>query len=413
MGIFNKITAKKIEKMKERKDVSGLIKALKSKEPDIRKLSVSALGSYDIRDSIAVLPLIPLLKDEDLETRKEAATTLGFIRDARAVGPLIEALKDIEPGMRENAASALGSIGDTQALEQLIETLEDVASDVRYFAVSALEELGDKRAVEPLIQIMQNDKNEVIGGAAADALGKINDSRAIGPLFDALKDEKVSYNALMALEKMKDHRVIGLLCKALSGDYNSKLKLWIAEELIRIGDDQAVEPLIHYLKDKDDASYQTLVKVFDTVFHREDWEGKKSEKFDSVYKVIAKRLGIPVDKQPEETIYEGQNVKEVIEKVCTTAIPQTPILTESQINSEYGPIRDAWGTGLYKGTVEDLVKALQSRLKNDSVDKEFSEFSVRIYYTQNCSQVESHFRGTFKGYRIWNTGKKLFFCFST
>ena len=378
MRIFKKMSIRDIEKMEERKDVNGLIKALIHKNPEIRKLAASALGSYDIRDARAVEPLITLLNDEDLETRKQAATTLGYIGRAKAVGPLIEALKDINSGIREDAAYALGSIGNKRAVEPLIETLKDVDYDLLIYAIGALEELGDKRAIEPL--------------------------------FDTLRDEDLSFSALQALVKMEDESAMNFLCRSLTEDFNPKIQLSVAEELIKIGNERAVEPLIQYLNDKDTKTHQAILEVFANISH---WEGKINKKFDPVYKVVANSQNIPIDKKPEETIYEGRNVSKLIERVRNVALPQTPILTESQINSEYSPIREEWGTNLYKGTVKDLVNALRPRLKNDLADSEFNDFRVQILYTQKCSQVESHFKGTFKGYRIWCADNNLFFCFSS
>lgn len=48
-------------------------------------------------------------------------------------------------------------------------------------AASALGELKDTRAVGPLIQAL-DDENALVQDDAAEALGKLNDTRAVGPL---------------------------------------------------------------------------------------------------------------------------------------------------------------------------------------------------------------------------------------
>jgi len=78
--------------MKEKKDVKGLIKALKYKDNTIREWAVVAL--CEIKDARAVEPLIEALKDEDSNVRWRAAEALKDIGDARAVEPLKQALKD-------------------------------------------------------------------------------------------------------------------------------------------------------------------------------------------------------------------------------------------------------------------------------------------------------------------------------
>jgi hypothetical protein len=189
------------------------------------------------------------------------------------------------------------------------------------------------------------------------------------------------------------------------------LQLGVAERLIEHGDEKAVEALIQYLIDKDEDTHQAILDIFAMVKCRENWKGKKKKQFDTVYSVVMNRLNLPADKEPVEIIYEGQNVDEVIEWVCK-AISGTPVLNESQVMSGYELARKSWGTKLFKGTFEDLAGALRPRLQNDFADSQFSGFGVLTYYTQRSSQVESHFEGTFKGYRIWITEKEIFFCFS-
>jgi len=100
-----------IEKMKTRRDVNGLIKALGYQKGD----------SFDARS-----------------IRRDAARALGELEDPRAVEPLIAALKDESFSVRKAAAEALGKIGDTRAVEPLSAALKDKDSDVRKAAAEAL-----------------------------------------------------------------------------------------------------------------------------------------------------------------------------------------------------------------------------------------------------------------------------------
>jgi HEAT repeat protein len=104
---------------------------------------------------------------------------------------LIKALGyEKESDVRESAAEALGAIGDSRAVEPLIKALNDADSDVRESAAVGLGKIGDSRAVEPLIRAFGDGSREVrrVGGVAAYALGKIGDSRAVEPLIRALGD---------------------------------------------------------------------------------------------------------------------------------------------------------------------------------------------------------------------------------
>jgi HEAT repeat protein len=128
--------------------VEPLCTALKDDNTVARRSAAMALGK--IKDFAAVEPLIAALKDEDLIVRRNAATALGQIKDSGSVAPLITALKDESPIVRRAASTALGHIKDADAVEPLIDALKDKDAIVRANAVTALGEIG-KSAVEALI----------------------------------------------------------------------------------------------------------------------------------------------------------------------------------------------------------------------------------------------------------------------
>jgi HEAT repeat protein len=135
-----------VEKMRQKKDVKGLIKALgDEKDSDVRGNAAQALGT--IGDARAVEPLIiRALGDSDYRVRWNAAEAIGTIGDARAVEPLIRALGDSDWRVLWNAARALGKIGDPRAVEPLILLLRDPLIEgrdpVRGAIRRALEKLG-------------------------------------------------------------------------------------------------------------------------------------------------------------------------------------------------------------------------------------------------------------------------------
>jgi HEAT repeat protein len=99
-----------VEKMIERKDVTGLIMVLEDKnlQSDVR--ARAALGLGEIGDTRGVEPLIQALQDEDSFLRQMSAVALGNIGDARAIEPLTKALQDEDSHVRQAAAEALEKI---------------------------------------------------------------------------------------------------------------------------------------------------------------------------------------------------------------------------------------------------------------------------------------------------------------
>ena len=72
-----------ILKMQHKGDVEGLIKALGSKDANVRSDACRALKM--IKDSRALEPLLLLLKDPDENVRKGAIYTLAEFKDERAL----------------------------------------------------------------------------------------------------------------------------------------------------------------------------------------------------------------------------------------------------------------------------------------------------------------------------------------
>jgi len=102
MGLFG---PPNVEKLKEKRDLKGLIKALRYKRDGVvRQTAAEVLG--EIGDARAVEPLLAALRDEDSDVREAAAEALGKIGDARAAVPLRSALGEHSHGIMEAARKA-------------------------------------------------------------------------------------------------------------------------------------------------------------------------------------------------------------------------------------------------------------------------------------------------------------------
>ena len=138
-----------------------------------------------------------------------------------SVDTLILQLKGEDPHSRMQAADALGQINDVRAVKPLIVVLEDENSSGRTQALAAGALVRiGTPAVEPLIAALK-DENPLVRLQAAGALGQIKDVRAVEPLIGALKDE------------------------------NPIVRMQAADALGQIEDVRAVESLIEALKDND------------------------------------------------------------------------------------------------------------------------------------------------------------------
>ncbi len=102
---------------------------------------------------------------------------------------LVELLQEHpEPAIRRAAAAALGRLDDPRAVEPLATALlTDDAAEVRQESAKALRRLRDSEAVSPLIQSLLQDEDSSVRAEAAAALGALEDERAGQALLETLE----------------------------------------------------------------------------------------------------------------------------------------------------------------------------------------------------------------------------------
>jgi HEAT repeat protein len=299
-GNVRETAAEALGKLGDVRAVEPLVVVLKDGDENVRKAAAEALG--ELGDVRAVEPLVAALKDEevnvweaavralgriwkltdivelgnsDSKVKMAAAEALGERGDVRAVEPLVAALKDEARYVRTTAAEALGKLGDIRAVEPLFAALKNEDMNVREAAVRALRELGDagtkaliaalkdeevnvrEAAVRALGRIWKltdivelGNSDSKVKMAAAEALGKRGDVRAVEPLVAALKDEEwfVQKAAIEALRELGDAGTKPLI--AALKDRDGSVRKAAAEALGELGDVRAVEPLVAALKDE-------------------------------------------------------------------------------------------------------------------------------------------------------------------
>ncbi len=223
-------------------------------------------GLVSTADSSAVDTLLEAIHDEDLQVRLAAVKGLATMKDARAAKPLIAALRDRKAEIRAAACAALRHFGDTSVLDMMVVLLDDDDHAVRWQAANALNALGWKPANnrEMMLRAVAIGKHEdaaaegakavdilarALGDnatprrhAAAVALGKTGDPRAVKPLEQALRDEdsSVRVSAIEALAHLGNAQSCTLLLSLLK-DRNHLVRAAAVETLGRLGDDRVID----------------------------------------------------------------------------------------------------------------------------------------------------------------------------
>ncbi|HVP96945.1 HEAT repeat domain-containing protein [Methanoregula sp.] len=215
------VNAGDIPPMKERRDIRGLVRALKSPDFAVQTEAAKALGTIGAE---AMDDLLCALSKGNKDVKLGVIGALAVIRDPRSVGPLIAGLHDPESEVRWQAAFALGEIGDSRATGPLVTALRDPDKYVRYGAAYSLAKLEwnpetpEERAfyfagmqewkaladtgpaAVPALTVALSDRDPGVRRKAVGVLGEIGTSEAVPSLMQGLADadSEVRWHAVLS-----------------------------------------------------------------------------------------------------------------------------------------------------------------------------------------------------------------------
>lgn len=147
--------------------------------------------------------------------------------------PFLVDLKSDDPLVRRAAAEALGKMQDPRALVALIHALADEEAGVRRAAIQAVGQIKDPKAIPPLGERLQ-DEDEFVRVAAIEALEKIGGTEARQLILSALKDFNplVRAAACNSLGRIGSSEAIPGLAQIAEGDTSTTVRFAAAQALI-------------------------------------------------------------------------------------------------------------------------------------------------------------------------------------
>ncbi len=210
MSIAN-IFKPNIKRLKSKKKVNHLVKALKYKSDWNVRMSAAA--------SLREIGWGPIGEDGIYYYMALGEWTKLIKMGAPAIEPLIAVLQDHKSfPLHFDIIKALGAIKDKRAVEPLLSVLRDRKMHFREEVVKALGQIGDKTAVKPLISMLWNEDDITFRCEIIKALGSTKDRRAFDPLLEFLQQESqksplntnmnIVMEVVIALGKIKDERAI-------------------------------------------------------------------------------------------------------------------------------------------------------------------------------------------------------------
>jgi HEAT repeat protein len=175
----------------DRSMLSTLHYLLNDPVQDVRFQAVLAIDSLGQRSSSSSPLSERLARENNDDIKKTIINVLINFKNAGTMTGLKKVLlEDRNVLLRISAACALGYISDSRGLAPLISALGDGDYRVRAEASSSLGNFRNRAATEPLLAVVAADSDRYARSAALYALKKINDRKAVIPLYDLYALEK-------------------------------------------------------------------------------------------------------------------------------------------------------------------------------------------------------------------------------
>jgi len=312
-----------------KKDMALLLRTMRENETEIemKKAAIQALA--ELKDKIAIEPMVVALKDMNAILRRMVEEALWKIDEnwmksdgAKAAVPsLISALTDKNSDVRKEAATTLGQISDTRAIEHLVIAFLDESNTVRGAVEKALLNIdsewmrseGAKAAIQPLIAAFNQEDNKM-RDVTARVLGWIGDQRAFEPLLKVALDvhnanlQEVAKAALVNIDPswMKSETARAAVPNLIAAlkDENVSVRRAAVLALGEIRDPRALEPLLVAFKHEDWNVREAIMEALNKI----DLNWKKSKSWKAVILSFAETLN---DKDKESRISAAQALGKV------------------------------------------------------------------------------------------------------
>jgi len=218
-------------------DLEALIRKLSSPDPSERVKAIQEIGTIGQQ----AVPAIPSLVD--------------MLGDTESVTFYTGSIPALPTSAAKESLTVLVQIGKP-GVESLISALKDRNSEVRKNAAEALGQMNDARAVEPLIKVSRVDDDTTARKNAIEALGNIKDARAVEPVLELLNDRRTviqnaSFDALAKLAEAAKERLDLQTLSVILENKNMVVRQLAITKLAEIPRRESAELLIPYLGDQD------------------------------------------------------------------------------------------------------------------------------------------------------------------
>jgi HEAT repeat protein len=239
-----------------------------------------------------------LLKDNDVEIRREALESLRGKSDSTYINLLLSAMedpiwrirntaidilleeyhvetyvdgliqllyRDDNAGARNSAIEALIRL-NKKVTPFLIDAFNTPNRDVRKFIIDVLGEFKDKRSL-PLMLNALKDEDENVRATAIEHIGKVGEESVVNALIEIVESDNIwtAYPAIDALGRIEDKKAIPTLINALN---KKTLRVPAIKSLSLIAEPETLKYIIPFIKDPSKAIQEEALLAMERFYHK-------------------------------------------------------------------------------------------------------------------------------------------------
>lgn len=168
-----------IAALKEKRDLAGLLLALKGKDARGRQQAAQALGELSARSMVPAIAALLLTADNSLAEKTSAAEALGWIQDEAAMDALVDAAAQSRAREHASIDTATAATDRQYSINFYVNRIAADESTLRRAIALALGRIGGARAIRALFEMlaleagqMADSVKSTVRNSIADALQK-------------------------------------------------------------------------------------------------------------------------------------------------------------------------------------------------------------------------------------------------
>jgi HEAT repeat protein len=236
--------------IKSKRAIDPLLKLLKTKDEDIRKLSLQSLENIFVSlDSYE--KIYEAANSKNMIERKEAIKLLGLLKDANSIDYMINSFKSSDNKTRKLAYNSLFQISKDKLPDQVLESLKSKEWKIRSLCAKLVGKIGNDQQVSLLLNLL-NDPDNRVREIAIEAISKTRNQLLINEVKFLLNSSnwKTKRAAVKVLIKIGNEDILDALLPLINDD-DLFVKSWIALALGKFENINDISPFIEMLEDTD------------------------------------------------------------------------------------------------------------------------------------------------------------------